>query len=1148
MRSAGARRVWWRWVAAGLVMAGCAGAVAQAPGTGAIAGTVHDPRGAVMAKAEVKAANESTGVTRTAETNAAGTFSMTLLSPGNYTVTVSDGGFADNALHGVIVTVGETEALNFTLAVQQADVNVQVHADEEIAQLDTTTLGRAVDQAAVEALPLATRNFTQILSLSPGVAVALPNAESLGHGSQNVADNGAKTTANNVQFNGVDANNLAQNSAENAGEEVGIAVPAPDTIAEFKVQTANYDASYGRGVGANVDVVSRTGTNQFHGSVWEFLRNDVLNANLFFVKAQGSPRPELKHNQFGGALGGPIWRDRAFFFGAYQGLREVNGVGVATTAVLPQLTADRSAATLGAQFCPYSTSAGGTQIACNGSNISPVALKLLNFKLANGQYAIPSPQLNLPTGPGELPIGQTTYTLPATYNEDQYTANLDANLTSGNQAAARFFYSSAPTKTPFAPNAATVPGWGNDEVDKNAMLVMSDTQVVNPRLVNVFRFGYMRFDGHEAVANPISAATVGMQGPTGATAGANMPGIMVNGLFILGDAGTPAQSQLTNSFIWQNTLSWTHGRQSVSAGVEAKRHQVLVNAPFSIDGLVEAGSFNDFLLGQSAAQNGSPDGLSNLLFSNGSSGFFRRDERYTDFASFVQDDIKANSRLTVNAGVRWEVFGPPSETHGRLLTFDPAIATPGAPSTGTLSGFEVPANFQGTLPTGVVRLGHNGVWATTYHDVSPRLGFALQLTQHPMLVLRGGAGLYFERLPAGMIEGSLGQPPFSLSEFVFGAQNGAASLASPFNPPLPPNSAYPMFVPRTPDGTLLLTADNPHMVDSYTEEYNLNLQYAPARNTLVEAGYVGTRSLHIAGSSMFNQAKLASPTHPVNGETTNTQGNAQARAPFLGLSEASLNQDTRYNGNYNSLQASVTQRMSHGLEFLASYTWGKSLNETSGSSGGDMYELWLYTNDQTNPRQAYGLSDFDRSNRGVLSLIYQTPALHGTPRVLRKALGNWQLSGIAVAQSGTPLTIIDQTAGSVYGTYPFEQRAQLSGKAIATKGSIFSRVHNGYLDAAGFAPPPEAPFGSGPGDTDFGNSGTGIVRGPGQRNIDMAVERSFPIEKAGALRFRAEFFNLTNTTNFSNPDHTVTDGPAFGTITSAANNPRIAQFALRYQF
>src|SRR6185437_11736703 len=625
MGSAGAREFWWsRAAAAALMVAACAGAMAQAPGTGAIAGTVHDPRGAVMAKAEVKAASESTGVTRTAETNAAGAFSMTLLSPGSYTVTVSEAGFADNALHGVIVTVGETEALNFTLAVQQADVNVQVRADEEIAQLDTTTLGRAVDHAAVEALPLSTRNFTQILSLSPGVAVALPNAEALGHGSQNVADNGAKTTANNVQFNGVDANNLAQNSVENAGEEVGIAVPAPDTIAQFKVQTANYDASYGRGVGANVDVVSRAGTNQFHGSIWEFLRNDVLNANLFFSKEQGSPRPELKHNQFGGALGGPIWRDRAFFFGAYQGLREVNGVGVATTAVLPQLTSDRSAAALGAQFCPYMTSAGGTQIACNGSNISPVALKLLNFKLPNGQYAIPSPQFNLPTAPGDMPIGQTTYTLPATYNEDQYTANLDVNVTSRNQAAARFFYSNAPTRTPFAPNAANVPGWGNNEVDKNAMLVMSDTQVVNPRLVNVFRFGYMRFDGHEAVANPISAADFGMQGLTGATTRANMPGIMVNGLFILGDAGTPAQSQLTNSFIWQDTLSWTHGRQSVSAGVEAKRHQVLVNAPFSIDGLVEAGTFNDFLLGESATQNGSPDGLSNLLFSNGSSGSFRR--------------------------------------------------------------------------------------------------------------------------------------------------------------------------------------------------------------------------------------------------------------------------------------------------------------------------------------------------------------------------------------------------------------------------------------------------------------------------------------------------------------------------------------------
>ena len=547
-------------VAALLLMAG--GLRAQGPGTGAIEGTVHDPSGRVVQQAAVTAVSDSTGVTRTTATNAAGGFTVPLLAPGTYTVKVREAGFADSTLAGVRVVVGETGAVDFRLAIAAVGVTVQVTADEEIAQSQSSTLGRAVGEEAIKTLPLENRNYTQILSLSPGVVVALPNAAALGRGSQNVTANGAKTTANNVQFNGVDANNLAQNSVENATEEVGVAIPAPDTIQEFKVQTANYDATYGRGVGANVDVVSKAGTNRFHGDVWEFLRNNVLNANEFFLKLEGQPRPELKQNQFGAAVGGPVWRDKTFFFVGYQGLRSVNGFGANATALLPQLTADRSAATLGAQFCPsapgrasaaYMTHAGGAQVACNGSNINPVALALLNFKLANGQFAIPSPQVNLPTGAGQFPIGESTYVIPATYQEDQYTANLDQVVSKSNQLSARFFYAHAPTNLPFSPNAATVPGWPTNELDQNAMLVLADTQVVNPNLIHIFRFGYMRFSGDAAISNPISASAIGTVSPTGVATGVNAPGITVDGLFTIGDSGTPAQSQITNSYTFGRT-------------------------------------------------------------------------------------------------------------------------------------------------------------------------------------------------------------------------------------------------------------------------------------------------------------------------------------------------------------------------------------------------------------------------------------------------------------------------------------------------------------------------------------------------------------------------------------------------------------------
>ncbi len=378
---------------------------------------------------------------------------------------------------------------------------------------------------------------------------------------------------------------------------------------------------------------------------------------------------------------------------------------------MPQLTSDRSAQTLGAQFCAYPTSAGGAQVACDGSNINPVALALLNFKFPNGQYAVPSPQILLPSsGPGQMPIGESTFATPASYNEDQFTLNVDDKISEKNQFAARFFYSHAPTIEPFSPNAATVPGWGTTELDQNTMLVLSDTHVFNPQLVNIARFGYMRFDGDSAIANPILASDLGTQSPTGSSGGKiPAPGITIDGLFTVGDAGTPFQWQVTNSFIWQDTVSLTRRNHALRFGAEVKRHQVDVTAPFSIDGLLDIRTFSDFLLGQSAAQNGSPIGSSNVSLSNGSSGLFRKDERYIDFAAFVQDDIKLSSRLTLNAGLRYEIFGAPSDINGRLVTFDPTIATKSAPPDGTLSGFVVPSNFKGEVPERSLKIVDSGL-------------------------------------------------------------------------------------------------------------------------------------------------------------------------------------------------------------------------------------------------------------------------------------------------------------------------------------------------------------------------------------------------------------------------------------------------------
>ena len=1154
-------------------------AFGQTPGTGAISGTVYDPVNRVIPNANVLTVNEATHVSRTTTSTATGGFHVPLLPPGTYDVTVTVPGFAVNVSSAIQVTVSQTASLNVVLAVGVTSQSVQVEDNASVASVDSSTLGGLVNERAVQALPLSSRNYTQILGLSPGVVVDLPAASSLGNGTQNVASNGATPTANNIQFNGIDANNLAENSAITAETSlVGTAIPAPDAIQEFQVLTANFDAAYGRGTGANVDLISKSGSNKFHGSAWEFVRNNIFNANDFFSKLDGQPRADLKQNQFGASVGGPIFRNKTFFFVAYQRTTQVNGLGDEQNPVYPLLTSDRSAATLGAEFCPaghldsaglpatgYLTQAGGTQIACDGSNINPVALAILNAKLANGQFAVPTQQIAIPnTGADasdQVPLGQSTYTIPAHYTEDQLTVDIDHTLNAKNTLAGKFFYSRAPTVQAFSPNAANVPGWGSNELNRNTMFVLADTHAFSSNLVNIARFGYMRFDGISTVQNPLTAQAIGEGTPTGATgAGLDAPGLYAAGLMI-GDAGTPSQWQVTNSFIWQDTVALVKGRHNMRFGVEVKRHEVDENQPVETDGLLQIATFADFLLGQSAAQNGSPQGLSNVTNSTAGGGIFRRNERYTDFAGFAQDDIKLTPRLTVNAGLRYEIFGAPTETNGRLANFDADIATTGPiPVAGTYSGFTLPANFSGPVPAGVLKTSSAGFWKTPYGDVSPRFGFVLQMTEKPLLVLRGGFGVYFDEHSGNLAEQTLTQPPFATLNIVSGAPNGPATLQSPFVPLVLPNSNYPIFQPRTPTSTPFIEGTNPNIRDGRTQEYNLNVQYAPGRDYLLEIGYVGTNSAHRPGQVEFDQATLASPQNPVNGQTNNSINNVTARLPIQGVSQGSLFTDSVFIANYNALQASITKRMLHGFQLQGSYTWSKNLDEVNGEGGNDVFELQLPTNNQNNLFSSYGLAGDDRDQRVVLNFIWTAPKFRSAPALARHILTDWEFSGIGLIQSGAALSVFDGNAGSVYGLLGGEVRAQLTGSNPSTHGSLFSRVANGYLDSTAFTRAPEAPNGTSLADQDFGNSGVGIVRGPGQHNLDAAVERVFPVREGSSFRFRAEFFNVTNTPQFGNPNTSLGYGdptlpnPAasasFGKIFSEADgpHPRIVQFAAKYLF
>jgi hypothetical protein len=403
------------------------------------------------------------------------------------------------------------------------------------------------------------------------------------------------------------------------------------------------------------------------------------------------------------------------------------------------------------------------------------------------------------------------------------------------------------------------------------------------------------------------------------------------------------------------------------------------------------------------------------------------------------------------------------------------------------------------------------------------------------------------------------QLPFATLQIVSGDPNGPATLQSPFVPLVLPASSYPVFMPRTPTSTPFIDGTNPKMGDGMTQEYNLNVQYAVGRGYLLEVGYVGTQSAHRSGQVEFDQALLASPGNAINGQTNNSINNVTARLPIQGVSEGSLFTNSVFVANYNGLQTSIRRRMQHGLELGASYTWSKNLDEVNGEVGTDVFELQLPTNNQHTLRQSsYGPAGDDRDQRVVVNFNWQAPHWSIGPTMARQALSNWEFSGIGLIQSGIPLSVFDGNAGSVYGLLGGEVRAERTGSNPSTHGSLYSRVLNGYLDSAAFTRAPEAPFGTSLADQDFGNSGVGIVRGPGQHNVDAAVERTFPITETSSVHFRTESFNLTNTPQFGNPNTGLGYGdptqlnpsasPSFGRITGTVTNPRIVQFALRYTF
>ena len=1132
-------------------------AAGQTASSGALMAVVLDPSGAVITGASVHLTRADGPEEISATTDGSGRVVFSLLSPGTYDLEVSKPQFKSVSRPDIHIQVTETLRLELRLDLSTRSETSQVTSEPAMIELDISALGRIVNEKTVAGLPLVTRNFAQIADLSPGVVAGVNNAGELGIGgtalsqigvsNDGIYAHGARSYDNNWQLDGISVSDV-----EGAGSiSGGIPIPNPDMLEEFKVQTGLYDAAFGRAAGANVSVITKTGTNQYHGTIFESFRNDVLNANDFFLERTGQQRPALKQNQFGLALGGPIKKDKLLFFGSYQGTRQVNGTAagqsrIACTASLyePPLTNDRSPSSLGSLFGGLKGALGGVAISPDGSNINPAALSLLNFKLPDGSFLIPTPQIVDASRPFAS-IGFSTFTEPCHFGEDQGSGNLDYVMSQKSQLAARFFIADDDQRVTFPGGAlnptGNIHGFGSPGASEFVVFSLAHRYVLTHGLLNEARIGFVRTQTESGTQAPFKWSDVGVsEGEMNENN--QLPSLSIVGSVSM--ASVLPRTYTQNSFVFNDVLSVFSGANAVKLGGSLTRLQDdLYFAGFG--SFVQFLSWPDFLLGLDA--NGNGTSFSNISRSADAFGLLSREFRVWEGSGFVQDDYRIRRFLTLNIGLRYERLGQFGDQLGRNSSFDVGKANANPPATGSLDGYIVASNFPGIVPPGVIRAKNTfGSYGEGQNTLAPRIGFAWQvLPKTSRLAVRGGYGMYYSR-PTGQVSGqSILAAPFSLTRFSNGLSNAAATFQAPFAQPFPTPASFPMFVPYSLTTESSVNALAPNFQPAIVNQFSLNIQAELYKDWLLEAGYVGSRATHLQRFRSLGQALDASPKNPINGVSSNTLANIGLRVPIPGIRADALREvESEGSSWYNGLEASLTKRLSHGLQFLASYTLSKTLDTDGADINSTSAGNALTLGDQNSPRQRWGRASFDRTQRFVFSTTWMLPS--PPPGVARVVLGDWSLAAIATIQSGSALTIADTNSKNVFGIS--EDRAQLSGTCsnsqLVRRGSTESKL-NAYFNASCFTTP--AVIGADGIGTAFGSSATGTVDGPGQANIDIAFSRSITIHESISIQFRAEFFNLFNHPQFANPDANFTS-PTFGVISSTAVNARVGQVAVRFSF
>ena len=1129
----------------------CLAGFAHTQTTARIAGTVNDTQGAAIVRAEVAAENTGTGEKHTAVTEESGGYVLTSLSPGTYQVTITAHGFGTVRFNEVRAGISETATVNATLKVAGVTSEVTVNDAPPLIQSSDAEVGISLDARAISAMPLPTRNFLQLAALTPGISMPLTNNNAIGRNSPNFSVNGARTSQNSLQINGIDANDVS------AHDFAAVAIPAPESISEVVVKTSMYDASVG-GAGGSVQLVTKSGTNALHGDLYGYFRNTALDANDPNLKAVGLGPPVLRRNVYGATLGGPIRKDRAFFFLSYQGTREANGATdqslYKSVLIAPGLTDDRSAATLMNTF--------------GVASIDPISLELLNLKLANGQFLIPTPQ---------TADGRVTGTVVSSYHEEQVNTNFDYRVTPRDLISAKLFFANAPEFLALGgatfSGGSSLPGFGTQRNINNRLLSIEEVHTFNPTAVNEVRFGYNFVSTNETPQESIRDSDIGISRPTADT----FPGLPLillardSGGAMIGSSPITLQGS-SPSLSLVDVLSLQFGKHSIRLGVEFRHYQWDVHASVGAYGEIDFPTFNQFLTGNSD-------------FSSIGTGLTDRNFRTNDYNFFVQDDWRLSHKFTVNLGLRYELDLPPYDTKGRIGGFDPSLYQPrmevedGLPVGPPVGGIVMAGN---AIPqyelAGVPKVGKRILKSVDPNNFGPRIGFAWSPMDSGRMVVRGGYGIFYSRPSFIYLGLDFFAPPFYITSLSFGQ-----GFAHPF-PNVLPESQFPVLEPGVALSGGIFDRNNR---TPYFQHFNASVEYELARNTALQIAYVGTRGVRLFRQLAINQARIASTNNPivntVTGEiiTTNTDGNAPLRAPLQGTETSffALNQ-TSAGSTYHSLQVTLNHRLSRGLEFQASYTFSKSIDNASNAGGGafsdgsldnssglDTGNVW---GNQFGGRANRGLSDFDRTHRFVLSYVWDLPkpSFARSPRVARALFFNWQLSGVVIAMSGLPVDILDPTAGSLYGL----TGARPNWAPGASHATATTNVPPGYyfnpfafalpaVEANQPIPSAQDPTALAPeGGNDIGNLGRNVLRGPSQSNIDFSIAKRFPVSESSNIEVRADFFNVLNHANRSNPISDITVAQTFdssGRILSPADfgrslsfdsSPRIIQLSLKFNF